>query len=27
MLPASYGVADKAFPSDFGAQMIHPFKQ
>src|SRR5215467_6672567 len=26
-LPASYGVADQAFPSDFGAQMIHPFKQ
>ena len=26
-LPASYGVDDRAFPSDFGAQMIHPFKQ
>ncbi len=27
MLPASYGVDDRAFPNDFGAQMIHPFKQ
>jgi len=26
-LPASYGVADQTFPGDFGAQMIHPFKQ
>jgi sterol desaturase/sphingolipid hydroxylase (fatty acid hydroxylase superfamily) len=26
-LPASYGVADQAYPGDFGAQMIHPFKQ
>jgi len=26
-LPASYGVGDQAFPSDFGAQMIHPYKQ
>jgi sterol desaturase/sphingolipid hydroxylase (fatty acid hydroxylase superfamily) len=26
-LPASYGVADQAYPSDFGAQMVHPFKQ
>jgi sterol desaturase/sphingolipid hydroxylase (fatty acid hydroxylase superfamily) len=26
-LPVSYGVDDRAFPSDFGAQMIHPFKQ
>ena len=27
MLPGSYGVADQAFPSDFGAQMIHPFRE
>jgi len=26
-LPASYGVADQDFPSDFGTQMIHPLKQ
>jgi sterol desaturase/sphingolipid hydroxylase (fatty acid hydroxylase superfamily) len=26
-LPASYGVADQAYPGDFGAQMIHPFRQ
>jgi len=26
-LPQSYGVADEAYPADFGAQMIHPFKQ
>jgi len=26
-LPAAYGVADKGFPGDFGAQMIYPFKQ
>jgi len=26
-LPSSYGVADQAFPSDFGAQMIHPFRE
>jgi sterol desaturase/sphingolipid hydroxylase (fatty acid hydroxylase superfamily) len=25
-LPASYGVAEQAFPSDFGAQMVHPFR-
>ncbi len=27
VLPTSYGVADQAFPTDFGAQMIPPFKQ
>jgi sterol desaturase/sphingolipid hydroxylase (fatty acid hydroxylase superfamily) len=26
-LPGSYGVADQAYPGDFGAQMIHPFRQ
>lgn len=26
-LPQSYGVADETYPDDFGAQMIHPFKQ
>jgi sterol desaturase/sphingolipid hydroxylase (fatty acid hydroxylase superfamily) len=26
-LPVSYGVDERAFPGDFGAQMIHPFKQ
>jgi sterol desaturase/sphingolipid hydroxylase (fatty acid hydroxylase superfamily) len=26
-LPASYGVADQAYPSDFGAQMVHPFRE
>jgi sterol desaturase/sphingolipid hydroxylase (fatty acid hydroxylase superfamily) len=25
-LPASYGVAEQAFPNDFGAQMVHPFR-
>jgi sterol desaturase/sphingolipid hydroxylase (fatty acid hydroxylase superfamily) len=25
-LPVSYGVADKDFPPDFGAQIMHPFK-
>ena len=27
MLPASYGVADRAFPSGFWAQMIYPLKR
>ena len=27
LLPDAYGVADQAFPSGFGAQMIYPFKQ
>jgi sterol desaturase/sphingolipid hydroxylase (fatty acid hydroxylase superfamily) len=27
ILPDRYGVADKGFPSGFGAQMIYPFKQ
>jgi sterol desaturase/sphingolipid hydroxylase (fatty acid hydroxylase superfamily) len=26
-LPVAYGVADKGFPSGFGAQMIYPFRQ
>jgi hypothetical protein len=26
-LPGAYGVADKAFPASFGAQMIYPFRQ
>jgi sterol desaturase/sphingolipid hydroxylase (fatty acid hydroxylase superfamily) len=26
-LPACYGVGDQAYPGDFGAQMIHPFRQ
>jgi sterol desaturase/sphingolipid hydroxylase (fatty acid hydroxylase superfamily) len=26
-LPEAYGVADKAFPPGFGAQMIYPFRQ
>jgi hypothetical protein len=26
-MPESYGIADKAFPPSFGAQMLYPFRQ
>ena len=26
-LPDSYGIADRSFPSSFGAQLVHPFTQ
>jgi hypothetical protein len=25
--PDAYGVADRAFPPSFGAQMLYPFRQ
>jgi sterol desaturase/sphingolipid hydroxylase (fatty acid hydroxylase superfamily) len=26
-LPGRYGIADRSFPSNFGAQILYPFKQ
>jgi len=27
VLPDAYGIADRSFPTSFGAQMLYPFKQ